>query len=42
MTDDILESAVDFVFGGTIGLMSWFFGGRDRGREEKLQRISQG
>ena len=29
MMDDILESGVDFVFGGAVGLMSWFFGGRD-------------
>ena len=29
MMDDILESGVDFLFGGAVGLMSWFFGGRD-------------
>ena len=29
MTDDLLEYAIDFVFGGAVGLMSWFFGGRD-------------
>ena len=29
MTDDLLEYSVNFVFGGVISLMSWFFGGRD-------------
>ncbi len=29
MSDNIIESAIDFVFGGFIGLLSWFFGGND-------------
>ena len=29
MTDDIIGCAIDFAMGGSIGLMSWFFGGRD-------------
>ena len=29
MNNDILSVANDFVFGGVIGLLSWFFGGRD-------------
>ena len=29
MSDDIIGYSADFVFGGSIGLMSWFFGGRD-------------
>ena len=29
MLDDALECTVDFVFGGVVGIMSWFFGGKD-------------
>ena len=29
MTDDLIQTAIDFVCGGSIGLMAWFFGGRD-------------
>ena len=29
MTDDLIETAIDFVCGGSIGLMAWFLGGRD-------------
>lgn len=29
MTDDLLECTVHFIFGGAVGLMSWFFGGHD-------------
>lgn len=29
MTDDLIGCAIDFVCGGSIGLMAWFFGGRD-------------
>ena len=29
MTDELIETAIDFVCGGSIGVMAWFFGGRD-------------
>ena len=29
MTDDLIETTIDFAFGGSIGLMSWFWGGKD-------------
>ena len=29
MSDDILGYTADFIMGGSIGLLSWFFGGRD-------------
>lgn len=29
MSDDLIGCAIDFVCGGSIGLMAWFFGGRD-------------
>ena len=29
MTDELIETAIDFVCGGSIGLMAWFLGGRD-------------
>ena len=29
MIDDLIEIVTDFALGGSIGLMSWFFGGRD-------------
>lgn len=29
MTDDLIEATFDFLFGGAIGLMSWFWGGKD-------------
>ena len=29
MSDDIIGYTADFVMGGGIGLLSWFFGGRD-------------
>ena len=29
MTDDLIQTAIDFVCGGSIGLMAWFLGGRD-------------
>ena len=29
MTDDLIGTVIDFAFGGSIGLMGWFFGGRD-------------
>ena len=29
MTDDLLECAFDFAFGGSIGFMGWFWGGKD-------------
>lgn len=29
MTDELIETVIDFACGGSIGLLSWFFGGRD-------------
>lgn len=29
MTEELLECAIDFALGGSIGVMSWFLGGRD-------------
>ena len=29
MNDGIWESSIDFIAGGIVGLLSWFFGGRD-------------
>ena len=29
MSDNLLKSGMDFLFGGIVSLLSWFFGGRD-------------
>lgn len=29
MTDDLIENTIDFAFGGSIGLMCWFWGSKD-------------
>ena len=29
MNEDFWSSAIEFVYGGIVGLLSWFFGGRD-------------
>lgn len=29
MTDDLISIATDFICGGTVGIMAWFFGGKD-------------